>query len=134
MIKEFELYLSKIKDESVKNTTKELLDWVQKKYPTLKPVLKWSQPMFTMDDTFIIGFHASKKHLSITPENDVIIHFQSLIEQYNLEYSTKIIKMNWKNPINYDVITILIDHQMKIKKGRQREHMQMNGYDDGYID
>lgn len=53
-------YLARIDNQEHRERTEEVLAWVAKKYPNLKPVIKWNQPMFTDHGTFIIGFSVSK--------------------------------------------------------------------------
>ena len=65
----------------------EIFRWIKDKYPNLKPVIKWNQPMFTDHGTFIIGFSISKKHAAVAPEQAAIAHAKDDIEKAGYDYT-----------------------------------------------
>jgi len=73
----FEEFLAKIDNPQHLARVEEVLTWVPKKYPNLKPKIAWNQPMFTHHGTFIIGFSvftigcAKKEMLNSVPINAV---------------------------------------------------------------
>ncbi|HFU4217740.1 TPA: iron chaperone [Streptococcus suis] len=65
MLQEF---LNKVKNPILKDKLEEIFTQIQQEFPSLTTEIKWNQPMFIMDGTFIIGFSAAKAHISIAPE------------------------------------------------------------------
>ena len=59
----------------------DILNYVKNKFPGLKEVIKWNQPMFTDHGTFIIGFSISKGHISVAPKPAAITLFEKDIEK-----------------------------------------------------
>lgn len=78
-MKTFEDVLTKIKDERQREVMTEVLSWVRETYQQLVPAVKWSEPMFTNNGTFIIGFNAAKKYFAVAPEPATIKHFMDEI-------------------------------------------------------
>ena len=64
----FEEILSRIDNAAHRSRALEVLEWVHSTYPELGVRIAWNQPMFTLDNTFIIGFSYAKKHLAVAPE------------------------------------------------------------------
>ncbi|MGC6769789.1 iron chaperone [Enterococcus sp. LJL51] len=110
-----EEYLSKIDQPKERATMTVLLAWITKQYPSLVPVIKWNQPMFTDHGTFIIGFSISKKHFSISPEVKTLKQFKEEIEQAGYDHTENIIRVNWAQDINYDLLKKLIDFNIADK-------------------
>ncbi|MHC5217518.1 iron chaperone [Enterococcus sp. LJL128] len=110
-----EEYLSKIDQPKERAAMTVLLAWITKQYPSLVPVIKWNQPMFTDHGTFIIGFSISKKHFSISPEVKTLKQFKEEIEQAGYDHTENIIRVNWAQDINYDLLKKLIDFNIADK-------------------
>lgn len=66
-------FMNKVQNELLKAKLTEIFEMIQREFPSLKLEIKWNQPMFIMDKTFIIGFSASKAHISIAPEPQTIV-------------------------------------------------------------
>lgn len=116
-MKTFNDYLNNIENSNNKETLKNVFNHIKDKYPYLKTEIKWSQPMFINEDTFIIGFNASKQHFSIAPERASIIYFEDYLKENKIEYSKMIIKIKWGQEINFELIDMLIEHNLKEKAG-----------------
>ena len=51
----FENYLAAIENEEHRFRMREVLEWVNNRFPDMQPKIAWNQPMFTDHGTFIIG-------------------------------------------------------------------------------
>lgn len=94
----------------------EILKWVQHTFPDLVPVIKWNQPMFTDHGTYIIGFSASKQHLSVAPEQKGILQFSEKIEAAGYSHTKELFRIKWTQPIDYDLLEEMIQYNREDKK------------------
>lgn len=111
----FNEYLEQL-NEAQYQQMKKILDWVQKEYPTLEPVIKWNQPMFQTHGTFIIGFSVSKKHISVAPENVVMEHFQQAIERAGYSQSKALFRILLTDEVNFKLLREIIDYNIEEKQ------------------
>lgn len=102
-------FLSTIKEPLHRKRMGEVFAWVKKKYPKLRPEIKWNQPMFTDHGTFIIGFSAAKNHLSVAPENVTIAHLEDDIVKAGYDYTKGLVRIPWNSPIEYSLLEKMID-------------------------
>lgn len=115
MMKIFEEFLQGIDDPSHRDRTEEILVWTAKTHPHLEPVIKWNQPIFTDHGTYIIGFSVSKKHLSVAPEQVAMAHFEKDIEQAGYEHTKELLRIKWKDPVDYDLMEKMIGFNISDK-------------------
>jgi uncharacterized protein len=108
-------FLETISVDSHRNRVKKVLDWVQESYPKLEPVVKWNQPMFQDHGTFIIAFSVSKKHMSVAPETVTIEHLEEDIKKAGYDYTKHIIRVPWKDEVNYSLLEKIIDFNIMDK-------------------
>lgn len=111
----FEEFVTKIDNAEHRARTEEVLTWVSENYPTLVPVIKWNQPMFTDHGTYIIGISVSKQHLSVSPEQEGIIHFSEQIVQAGYKHTKMLVQFPWNKPFDYDLLKKMIDHNIEDK-------------------
>lgn len=106
-------YLAKIENEDHRAELAHVLGWVAHTYPELDVAIKWNQPMFTHHGTFILGFSAASKHYSVSPEvlDDVI----EVVKAAGLSHSKMLFRVNFGDPVPYDVLRHCIDHNMAVK-------------------
>lgn len=114
-MKNFDDYLTTINDPEQRETISGLLSWIIEQYPSLVPIIKWNQPMFTDHGTYIIGFSTSKKHFSVSPEVKTLKHFQEGIEQAGYDHTENIIRIKWGQNISYDLLKKMIDFNIEDK-------------------
>lgn len=114
-IETFADFLAKIDNEAHRARTEEVLRWIQQQFPTLKPVIKWNQPMFTNHDTFIIGFSVAKKHLAIAPENVAVVRFSDKIEQAGYDFTKELIRFPWNHPVDFPLLAKIIEFNIMDK-------------------
>ncbi len=104
----FSEFLAGIENPQHRARMEEVLSWVMEKFPTLVPVVKWNQPMFTDHDTYIIGFSVSKQHMAVAPERAGMIKFADEITQAGYDHTKEIIRLKWKEPIDFSLLEKMI--------------------------
>ncbi|KHD86238.1 iron chaperone [Heyndrickxia ginsengihumi] len=102
-------YLARIDNQEHRERTEEVLAWVAKKYPNLKPVIKWNQPMFTDHGTFIIGFSVSKNRMTVSPELQGIVHFSDEIVQAGYRHTKYLVIFPWEKPFDFSLLQKMIE-------------------------
>ncbi|HOI47298.1 MAG TPA: DUF1801 domain-containing protein [Bacilli bacterium] len=112
----FEEFLRKIQDDQNQKRMIDLFSWISNQYPNLEPRIAWNQPIYTDHGTFIIGFSVAKAHMSIAPENAAILRFSDDIRKVGYEHTNEIIRVKWNQPLNYELIQLLIEYNIKDKK------------------
>lgn len=116
-MEEFKAYLESIDEFEHRSFMEEILRWIIKEFPELDTVIKWNQPMFIKNGTYIIGFSHSKKHIAMAPEVKPIQVFKDMIEETNLSYTNNIIRIRWEDPIPYELMKTLIEYNIEDKTG-----------------
>ena len=87
------IFLSNFKNPILKFKLEPIFEQIQKEIPNLTVELKWNQPMFIMNGTFIIGFSVAKNHISIAPEAVTIAIFTNDIKAANYEATNNLFKI-----------------------------------------
>lgn len=87
------IFLSNFKNPILKFKLEPIFEQIQKEFPNLTVELKWNQPMFIMNGTFIIGFSVAKNHISIAPEAVTIAIFTNDIKAANYEATNNLFKI-----------------------------------------
>jgi uncharacterized protein YdhG (YjbR/CyaY superfamily) len=78
-------------------TAKAIFAAITKKYPELKLVIAWNQPMLTLGKHYVFGLSAAKKHILIAPwSTDVIEEFTPKLKDYVVKKKTIGVPNNWK--------------------------------------
>lgn len=108
----FAEFLSRIDNPQHLARTEEVLGWVSKKFPTLLPVMKWNQPMYTDHGTFIIGFSVAKHHLAVSPETAGIVHFSAEIVQAGYTHTQQLIRLPWDRPVDFTLLEKMIEYNI----------------------
>ena len=86
------IFLSNFKNPILKFKLEPIFEQIQKEFPNLTVELKWNQPMFIMNGTFIIGFSVAKNHISIAPEAVTMAIFTNDIKAANYEATNNLFK------------------------------------------
>ena len=107
-------YLEKLPDDNAERMN-EIFNWIMSKYSNLEPKIAWNQPMFTHHGTFIIGFSAAKKHMSVTPEAQVMPLFADKIKKAGYEQTKMLFKIMWSEQINYELLSEMIEYNIADK-------------------
>lgn len=87
------IFLSNFKNPILKFKLELIFEQIQKEFPNLTVELKWNQPMFIMNGTFIIGFSVAKNHISIAPEAVTMAIFTNDIKAANYEATNNLFKI-----------------------------------------
>ena len=126
----FAEYLSHVDDDTQRAVALEVLEWVHERYPALKVRIAWNQPMFTLGETFIIGFSYAKKHMSIAPERAGIEHFSEEFDRRGLSYGKMMVRFPWPadgsaTSMPLDLLGEMIEFNMKEKEGRNDQVLEV---------
>lgn len=87
------IFLSNFKNPILKFKLEPIFEQIQKEFQNLTVELKWNQPMFIMNGTFIIGFSVAKNHISIAPEAVTMAIFTNDINAANYEATNNLFKI-----------------------------------------
>lgn len=87
------IFLSNFKNPILKFKLEPIFEQIQKEFQNLTVELKWNQPMFIMNGTFIIGFSVAKNHISIAPEAVTMAIFTNDIKAANYETTNNLFKI-----------------------------------------
>ena len=87
------IFLSNFKNPILKFKLEPIFEQIQKEFPNLTVELKWNQPMFIMNGTFIIGFSVAKNHISIAPEAVTMAIFTNDIKAANYDATNNLFKI-----------------------------------------
>lgn len=117
---DFKEYLDAIDEADQQDKMNQILTWIQESYPELETCIKWNQPMFLHEGTYIIGFSYSKHHIAVAPETKAIKKFKDYIEETGFSYTDNIIKIRWEDSIPYNLIKELIEYNIEDKKGYEK--------------
>lgn len=105
----FREFLKNIGNLEHKSRMEKLLNWVKTNFPTLEPVIKWNQPMFSDHGTYIIGFSISKKHIAVAPEQAGIYQFADAIEKAGYHHTKEIFRIQWNQTVDYELLEQIIE-------------------------
>lgn len=111
----FQEYLSTIENLEHRARMMEIFEWIAEKYSKLVPKIAWNQPMYTDHGTFIIAFSIAQKHLAIAPEKVAIQYFEKDIKDAGYDHSKELIRVKWKQGMNYDLLEKIIDYNIREK-------------------
>lgn len=111
-------FLKNAVDNQTKRITK-VFSFIENEFPELHLEMKWSQPMFLLDKTFIISFNLAKKHISIAVEKVILDEYVELISE-SYQHSKMLFKIKNSEVVNYDLLKLLINKSIDLKKGMDR--------------
>lgn len=112
----FEDFLNQLDNPEHAAKLSSIFDWIEEQYPQLEKVIKWNQPLFIYNDTYIIGFSTAKGHISISPEQATIQEFEKDIDEAGYSQSKMIFRIKWSQDVDYSLFEKLIDFQLKEKE------------------
>ncbi len=110
-------FLDTIPDAEHRARLEHVLEWVAEQYPQLRLEIKWNQPMFTHDGTFILSFSASNNHFAVAPERQVLDEFRPGIAEAGYSHSKALFRVQWADDINYVLIEQLVERSIEFKRG-----------------
>ena len=86
------IFLSNFKNPILKFKLEPIFEQIQKEFQNLTVELKWNQPMFIMNGTFIIGFSVSRLPRTTFPLLTIAI-FTNDIKAANYEATNNLFKI-----------------------------------------
>lgn len=110
-------YIEKFSDAHQKKRLKEIFTWMASTFDALHVEVKWNQPMFMLEKTFIIAFSPSKKHLSVAPEQACLNHFEAAITARGFKRSKELWMIPWDRDIPYDLLHDMVAFNINEKAG-----------------
>lgn len=96
---------------------REILNWVDTHYPQLDKSIKWSQPLYSNEGTFIISLTPFKGHIAVNLEKGGINHFREKLDKTEYSYTEMTVRIKWNQPIDYALLKEMIELQLKEKDG-----------------
>ncbi|WP_300408725.1 DUF1801 domain-containing protein [Lagierella sp.] len=115
-MEEFSKIINKIENPENRLKFQEIIEHIIEKFPDLKREIKWNQPMFTKNGTFIISLTPYKKHFSIVPEASTVRKFSDEIERAGYRAKDMTIGIDWTDEVDFDLIYKMVEHQIEEKK------------------
>lgn len=94
----------------------EIINFLNTNYSFLNIEIKWNQPMFCFNKTFIIAFSVAKNHIAISPEAFTINKFKKEIFNSGYEYTSNIFKIKSEQKINWNLLKEILDFNIQTKK------------------
>lgn len=116
-MKTFDDYLQTIFEEQHRKQMQEILDWITTKFPSLTQHIGWKQPMFLNQGTYIIGFSAAKKHISVAPEQQCMEQFLEEIKSAGYSQTRRLFRIPWDSNIDYPLLQRIINFNIQEKAG-----------------
>lgn len=104
----------------IQDTMQAIDAWMADTFPELHVAIKWNQPMYLLNQTFIIAFSHAKTHLSVAPEQACLDHFYPFIQTLGLTRSKELLKIPWDAPVPYDLLESMIRYNMQEKAEYQK--------------
>lgn len=103
-MKTFQDYIDTIDDMTHRKQFEETIEWINDNYPDLKQVIKWNTPMYTMDDTFILGIDSAKNHMSISPEGKTMQLYKDEIEKAGYSQTKGLFRIKYSQKVDHDLL------------------------------
>lgn len=97
----------------------DILGWVAESYPELTPVVKWNQPMFTLDKPFIIGFSVAKPHVAVAPEREPLAKFGERIDDIGYSRGKAFFRIPFAKTVDYGLLADIIDSNIADRRGSE---------------
>ena len=73
--------------------------------------------MFTLHGTYIIGFSAASKHMTMAPERATMIRFEQVMREHGTDIDTMLACQPWTKPFDYELLDAFIQDQLTEKQG-----------------
>lgn len=116
-IKDLNQYLNTIDNKEHRKKLLSVIDYIKEEFPNLKLEIKWNQPMFINEDTYIIAFSASKNHFSVAPEYKGMEVFSEKIEKAGYSQTKMLFRIKYSDDVNYELLKEIIKFNIEDKKG-----------------
>lgn len=118
-INTIEQYLLLIDDENKRKILKDLLIWIESTFDLVLEI-RYNQPMFVKNGTFILSISNSKNHMSVAPELETMNYFRDEILMAGYESTQMLFRIKYKDEINYNLLTRIINYNIETKKNHEK--------------
>ncbi len=112
----FDEYLETITDENQAARFNEIFAWISATFPNLERRIAWNQPMFTDHGTFIIGFSASKNHISVSNEKAGLDEFSQQIREAGYTHGKMLWRIANDQEVDYPLLERMITFNIEEKR------------------
>lgn len=109
-------YLETVPNEEHRASMQHLIEWVAGSFPDLNLEIKWKQPMLLHNGTFIIGFSAAAKYVSIAPETAILHEFLERITETGYGHTKMKFQIKWNQEVDYDLLHDIVERSIEFKK------------------
>ncbi|MHD0449529.1 iron chaperone [Staphylococcus cohnii] len=112
---EFNDFLQSLENDKQTATMEAIFNWISETFPELETTVKWNQPMYTHQGTFIIAFSKSKQHFSVAPEAKGMAEFTEQIEAAGYSQTNNLFRIKWTQDVNYALLKSIIQFNIEDK-------------------
>lgn len=78
---------------------------------------KWSQPLYSYKETFIISFIPFKSHIAVNMKKSVMTQFKEKLDETDYSYTDMTFQIKWIQPVDYILLSDMIEFQLQEKEG-----------------
>lgn len=109
-------YQTKTSSTLQKLRLEEIINKISKNFPILNLEIKWNQPMFILNSTFVISLSCAKNHISFAIEDIFLKKYTAQLKENNYQMSLKLFKILNNSDVNYDLLFKIISDIIDYKK------------------
>lgn len=110
-------FFATIPNETHRARFQEVMQWTGRTFPDLEITIKWNQPMFIHNGTFIVAYGAASKYLTVAPEIQVLQEFLDQITDHGYGHTKMKFQIRWNQEVNYELLHDIIERCIEFKKG-----------------
>lgn len=110
-------YANSIKniDPILKDKIVSIFKFMEEKFEELVLEIKWNEPMFSFNNSFIIAFSVWKNHISISLEKYAIDIYKEKLLSFNYEVTSNLFKIKKDQEVDFDLLFEIINFKIKDK-------------------
>lgn len=109
-------FIEKIEDSQKRERLGMIVNSLREAFPQLQEDVKWNQPMFIHENTFIIAFSLAKAHIAVAPESVVIQHFRDDIDKAGYVATQELFRIKWNDPVDLNLLHRIVSYNLETKK------------------
>lgn len=113
-------YLATVVDPQHRKTLTQIYEFLCEHYPQLSYALKWNQPMFLHNGTFIIAFSHSSQYVNIAPEPAAIAKFAAEIDALGFRRTKNFWCIGKQQKVNFELLRRVLDFNLEDKAGANK--------------
>lgn len=92
-----------------------IFEFMEEKFEELVLEIKWNEPMFSFNNSFIIAFSVWKNHISISLEKYAIDIYKEKLLSFNYEVTSNLFKIKKDQEVDFDLLFEIINFKIKDK-------------------